>query len=223
MRGGLLTPTPARASGSAVRPRTISRVSPRETVDRLTKARILDVAWTLTARDGLEGLSMRRIAAELHTGPMSLYNHVADKEAVLIGLLDRMFSQVEVPPDGTWIEVAYGWAHSLRSVIAKNRHLMPLLGTPLRPTALLELGAGLVEGLERAGIERATAVDVAQVVGRFVAGSVMFDGAAQRQGRTDQAARDRAFELGLNVLVAGLVQELGVRRPRRTKAADRNF
>lgn len=218
MRRGLLSHPEPPEGGTVGGPRggasydpCVSRPRP---IDRLTRERILDAAWALVARDGLESLSMRRIAAELQTGPMSLYNHVADKDDVLAGLLDRVFAQVETPEAGAWSEIAIGWASSLRSAISDNRQLVPLLARGLRPAALIELGLGFVMALERNGLDRTSAAGVSQTMGRFVAGSVLFEGAAQRQGQADRAAADRAFQLGLGALVHGLAKELGLPRPR---------
>jgi AcrR family transcriptional regulator len=61
---------------------------------------IVDTALRLLDRDGLDGVSMRRVAEELGTGAASLYAHVANKEELLDLLLDRVVGGVDVPdPD----------------------------------------------------------------------------------------------------------------------------
>jgi AcrR family transcriptional regulator len=57
--------------------------------ERLSRERILDVASRLAADDGLETLSMRRIAQQLDVWPMSLYRHFQDKDALLDALAAR--------------------------------------------------------------------------------------------------------------------------------------
>src|ERR1051326_7319273 len=65
---------------------------------QLSRDVIVDTALRLLDADGLEGVSMRRVAEELGTGPASLYAHVANKEELLDLLHERVVSEVEVPP-----------------------------------------------------------------------------------------------------------------------------
>jgi AcrR family transcriptional regulator len=60
---------------------------------------ILAAALKILNDDGLEGLSMRKLAAALDIEAMSLYNHVKDKRDLLDGLVDRVLSQIELPDD----------------------------------------------------------------------------------------------------------------------------
>src|SRR5437870_1188234 len=77
------------------------RVPARRTArrrDPITREAIVKTALRLLDRDGLDELSMRRIAEELGTGPASLYWHVGSKD----GLLDLLFDEVigeQVVPD----------------------------------------------------------------------------------------------------------------------------
>ncbi len=59
----------------------------------LTRELIVDAALALLERDGLQGLSMRRLAQELGSGAASLYWHVGDKEELLGLLLDRIVGE----------------------------------------------------------------------------------------------------------------------------------
>lgn len=65
---------------------------------RLNRDRVLHAAVALADEIGLEALSMRRLAAELGVVPMALYKHVADKEALLDGMVDVVVGEIE-PPD----------------------------------------------------------------------------------------------------------------------------
>jgi AcrR family transcriptional regulator len=64
----------------------------------LTREAIVEAALRVLARDGAEGLSMRRVAEELGTGPASLYWHVASKDELINLLIDRVASEIEIPP-----------------------------------------------------------------------------------------------------------------------------
>src|SRR6266542_4823541 len=92
------------------------KAAPRERPARtpLTREAIVEAALRVLARDGTEGLSMRRVAEELGTGPASLYWHVASKDELINLLIDRVASEIEVPPPGVarWQEqIKEFWVH----------------------------------------------------------------------------------------------------------------
>lgn len=69
----------------------------------LSRERILLVAMRLADESGIEALSMRRLAQELGVKAMSLYNHVANKDDVLDGMVERVVSEIEIPHlGGDW-------------------------------------------------------------------------------------------------------------------------
>jgi AcrR family transcriptional regulator len=63
----------------------------------LSKKRVLHAAMALADADGIERLSMRRLAQELAVEAMSLYNHVANKGEILDGIVDLAVSEIELP------------------------------------------------------------------------------------------------------------------------------
>lgn len=69
----------------------------------LSRERILRAALALADEGGAEAVSMRRLGQALGVEAMSLYKHVADKEAILDGIADLVMDEVEVPsPDLDW-------------------------------------------------------------------------------------------------------------------------
>jgi len=107
----------------ATRSRTIAR--PRVP---LRKDRVLRAAVALADRGGIEALSMRKLAQEVGVEPMSLYNHVRDKEDVLDGIVDVVISEIEVPSSGD------DWKTSLRQTVMAARKV--LLRHPWAPRVL---------------------------------------------------------------------------------------
>jgi AcrR family transcriptional regulator len=63
----------------------------------LSKERVLRAAVELADREGIDALSMRRLAKELGVEAMSLYNHVANKDEILVGIVELVASEVEDP------------------------------------------------------------------------------------------------------------------------------
>jgi AcrR family transcriptional regulator len=65
---------------------------------RLSRDGLLDAAEALVEREGIEALTMRRLAEELRSSPMALYRHVRDKDELLVLLLDRRAAELPHPP-----------------------------------------------------------------------------------------------------------------------------
>jgi len=62
---------------------------------------VLRAAIALADQSGIESLTMRRLGQELGVEAMSLYNHVANKDDILDGIVDLVLSDIDVPPTGT--------------------------------------------------------------------------------------------------------------------------
>ena len=75
----------------------------------LTRARILRAAVRLADKQGIEALSMRKLAHGLGVEAMSLYNHVGGKDDLLDGMVDLVASEIEVPVVGA------DWKVSMRT------------------------------------------------------------------------------------------------------------
>jgi len=70
---------------------------------RLSRLLVLQAAVALADEDGLEGLTMRRLARQLGVVPMALYKHVANKDELLDGMVDIVFGEIESPSiDDDW-------------------------------------------------------------------------------------------------------------------------
>lgn len=74
--------------------------APTQAREPLSRERVLRTAMMLADRDGLDALSMRRLAAELGVEAMSLYYHVRNKDGILAGIADLALAEVD-PPTGS--------------------------------------------------------------------------------------------------------------------------
>ncbi|GMQ94219.1 MAG: TetR/AcrR family transcriptional regulator C-terminal domain-containing protein [Acidimicrobiia bacterium] len=84
----------------------------------LSKERVLHAAILVADEGGIESLTMRRLAEELGVEAMSLYYHVANKEAVLDGIVDAIVSGIDVRPNGA------DWKSAVRKRILCAREVM---------------------------------------------------------------------------------------------------
>src|SRR5215211_3595236 len=84
---------------------------PRPARAPLSRDAIVHAALRVMDREGSAGLSMRRVAEELGTGPASLYWHVANKDALINLIIDQVASEVPLPePDpDRWQEQLKDW------------------------------------------------------------------------------------------------------------------
>jgi AcrR family transcriptional regulator len=69
---------------------------------KLTRERVLDAAMLIADEDGLDALTMRRLADELGAGAMSVYHHVPSKDGILDGILERVVGEMELPSGPEW-------------------------------------------------------------------------------------------------------------------------
>lgn len=88
----------------------------------LTRERVLTAAVELGDQEGIEAVSMRKLGQELGVEAMSLYNHVANKEDVLGGMIELVLNEIEI------LEFDGDWKSSLRAQILASRQV--LLGHP---------------------------------------------------------------------------------------------
>lgn len=99
----------------------------------LNRDRVLRAAVTLADRDGLPAVSMRRLGQELGVEAMSLYNHVANKDDILDGMVDIVFGEIGVPPEGDWRAAMRQRALAIRDVLARHPWAVGLLDSRRQP------------------------------------------------------------------------------------------
>src|SRR3954463_14464865 len=103
----------------------------------LSRERILEVALELASAEGVEALSMRRLAQELDVWPMSVYRYFQDKDALLDAMASDLMAQLpELPATGSWRERM----HDLLDEVARRLAEAPRLPARL-PRAVPPAGA----------------------------------------------------------------------------------
>ncbi len=96
-------------------------VQPRGARLPLNQERILSAAVNLADEGGLELLTMRRLGVNLGVEAMSLYNHIANKDDLLDGMVDIVVGEIDLPSDpGDWQDAMRQRAISARAVFARH-------------------------------------------------------------------------------------------------------
>jgi AcrR family transcriptional regulator len=147
---------------------------PRAGQEPLTRERILGAGLRIVDEEGMEALSMRRLAAELGVNPMSIYHHLPGKGAVVSGLVGMVFSRMRVPPSGglPWQGRVRAYARAHREVVRSHPNLALRIVSDAAAVseAVLLGGEPLYGALEDAGLPPARIVRAADSVVDFVHG-----------------------------------------------------
>ena len=101
---------------------------------RLSRERVLAGAVAFADERGIESLTMRKLGEALGVEAMSLYNHVANKDELLDGMVDIVFSEVGLPSGGVdWKSAMRRRAVSARQVLSRHRWAIGLMESRTSP------------------------------------------------------------------------------------------
>ncbi|WP_244903847.1 TetR/AcrR family transcriptional regulator [Ornithinimicrobium cerasi] len=132
-------------------------------------------AIRLADREGVDGLSMRRLAGALGAGAMSLYHYVASKEELLDAMIDAMFEEIELPPEQIdWQAAMRRRAVSTRQVLVEHPWANGLMGSRTTPgPANLRHHEAVTACLRRAGFSVLMATHANWLLDSYVYGHAL--------------------------------------------------
>jgi AcrR family transcriptional regulator len=189
----------------------------------LTTERIVEAAAALVDDEGLEAVSVRRLATELGVAGPSLYHHFATKAEILDAVADAVIAQVDTSAFGEtdWAKALRLWAQSYHAVLSAHPNIVPVQGPGRRPAALA-MADTVYGALISAGWSPSRATHIGALLRYLVTGSALGSFAlgfpddpelyekyphlhqahhlAEHRARVDEGA----FVLGLETLVSGL-------------------
>ena len=175
----------------------MTTTKPRE---RLTRDRVIDAGLLVMDTEGLEAVSMRRVAREVGVEAMSLYNHVQDKDDLLQGICDRVMGDF-VFPEATedWAEMCKAGARSWRNVLQAHPDVMRLFAethgpSPLSPGALLPTEFAL-RLLRDGGLSDRDTVQAFHALGGYIQGFVMMEGGSIHKSEGGSGVFDTSAHL----------------------------
>ncbi len=100
----------------------------------LTRGSVVQAAVALADADGVEALTMRKLAERLGVEAMSLYHHVANKDQILDGMVDAVFAEIDLPVVGRdWRVELRGRCVSARAALARHPWAIGLLESRANP------------------------------------------------------------------------------------------
>ena len=200
----------------------------------LSRARIVAAALAVADAEGLDAVSMPRLARELGTAPMSLYRHVAHKDALVDLMLDAAIGPPPVLPDGPWRDRLAAWARANLAVFRQHPWTLPLVTGP-RPMGPQECawGEGALRVIADSGIAPDDVGPVLMLVNGYVRGAAVpaadrapDPAVIERSGRAAElplimalltapppgpGAADAEFEFGLARVLDGVEAHVGLR------------
>lgn len=155
----------------------------------ITRQGIMEVALQLADQGGARALTIRKIAAQLSVTPMAVYRHVADKQAILHGMLDEVIRQhlhvayLQEPP-GPWLLQTLC---DIRRALVKHPVVLALVGEPQSfGSQALGVGEQLLAALHAAGLAPARTAEALNLLVSYTLGAAALASAAESLGDSPQ-------------------------------------
>jgi AcrR family transcriptional regulator len=160
-----------------------------ETRTHLNKELVVRTAVALADRDGLEALSMRRLADELGAGAMSLYHYVPNKEELLDEMIEVVFGEIEPPSlDLDWKTALRRRATSTRDALNRHRWAVGLMEGRSNPgPATARVHDAVLGCLRRAGFSIEKTIQAMSVQDAYIYGFAL-----QEKGLPFESAEESA-------------------------------
>jgi AcrR family transcriptional regulator len=138
----------------------------------LTRERVLRAALALADEGGIESVSMRNLGQKLGVEAMSLYNHVANKDDILDGIVDLIFGEIGIPSDQSdWKTAMRDRAVSIREALLRHPWATSLMHTRTNPgPANLRHHDSVLGILRESGYSLVMAAHAVSVVDGYVYG-----------------------------------------------------
>lgn len=160
----------------------------------LSRERIVQAAIRLADADGLDAVSLRKVAAELDVGPMRLYGYIDTKEELLDLMVDAVHAEIRPTGDG-WREVLRSLAEATRRAAHRHEWLADLIGgRPQLGPDSLTAGEAVLAALGEVDLD--TVVPAVAAVNAYVIGAVrreITERRAERASGMDQRQWQAAY------------------------------
>jgi len=178
----------------------------------LSRERVLDGAVAVADSGGIAGLTIRSLAEQLGVKPMSVYHYVANKDEILDGIVDFVFSQIELPSaNGEWRAEISRRARSARAVLRQHPWAIGLLESRTNPgPATLRHHNAVLGALRSGGFSVALTAHAYALLDSFVYGFALQEATLPFEDQSVEAVAApmmAAFESGSYPHLLELVTE----------------
>ncbi len=141
---------------------------------RLSRQLVLRMALEVADRDGIDALTMRRLAQELGVEAMSLYYHFANKDELLGSMIDLVFAEIDLPPLDDWKSALRARAISIRQALARHPWAIGLMESRTAPgPATLRHHDAVLGYLREGGFSVAAAAHAYSLLDSYIYGFVL--------------------------------------------------
>lgn len=142
----------------------------------LNRRRVIAAALDIVDRDGVDGLTMRALGRELGVDPMAAYHYVPNKQAVLDGVVEAVWAELQLPEhsDASWQEQLADVARSIRANLARHPNALPVMAS--RPNLSMpgfEAVDHILGFLLDAGLDPQEALQFVNAAGEFLLGHAL--------------------------------------------------
>jgi AcrR family transcriptional regulator len=164
---------------------------------RLSKTAVVQRALALADADGLDALTVRRLAQELGVTPMALYWHFRSKEELLTGVATQIWTEIgtDIDPAASWSQQLRGLLESLIGVLRNHPSASQLLMGEKNNDAALQAIEVTLDVLRRGGFDPEAASEIARSTLwtglMLVMSEPGFDPSLTEDERTEQQRRNR--------------------------------
>ncbi len=151
-------------------------MAPRGERPPITRERVLDAALGLADEHGLEALTMRRIGQVLGVEGMALYNHVANKDEILDGIVECVLAEIPLPStEGDWKQEMRERAVAARRVFLRHPWAIGLLEARHAKSSQARLGYydAVLGCLRAAGFTPTLSMQAFSIIDSFVYGFIL--------------------------------------------------
>jgi AcrR family transcriptional regulator len=162
----------------------------------LSRERVMRAAISLADSSGIDSLSMRKLGQDLGVEAMSLYNHVANKDDILDGIVDLVFSEIALPSgDGDWKPAMRKRAISAHQALLRHPWAPSLMQARTRPgPATLRHHDSVLGSLRNAGFTLIMAAHAVSAIDGYVYGFAL------QQINLPLQSREQVAEVGESIL-----------------------
>lgn len=171
----------------------------------LSLPKIVDAGIRVADREGLEAVSMAKVATELGTAPMSLYRHVGSKDELIELMADSAWGAPPDPPaTGTWRERITAWAWAVRAAMYRHPWALrvPISGLPAYPNSVAVFEQGLA-ALDDTGLPEGQKASVLLLLAGYIRNEATTSTQIVAAVTAQAVQQDRPFEVAVTEWMQG--------------------